>query len=434
MNDSGVLYSQSLTPTEQLRGMRAITRGQCVGVFGEMLFSNGVMLLYMTAMGLSSARVVFYLSLPWLLLSLFGIPAAFLNDRFGKKKMGYLGQILYLACMGLLILGGFVRSPWNEVCLVIGIGVFGIGSALFVGGFFALMSPIVPEKIRGRFFGHYRFAWQTVVVALTAGCTLFLSKRSPLGAFQMVLAIAIVGFLLRMVFFYRQIPELEQEKRSARGIGAIFMEALRAEGYLPFCSYVFLLTLFTATGPTIFALIEREILQYGDQQVVWLGNATLVGGIVGYLLGGFGVDRWGTRNVFLGSHFIYGAVFFLFLLRAVQPAPLFPYLVLVHLLFGVVSSTSITAISTEMLALIPPANKSLAISICTTLQLAGNALAGMMSAWMLDLGLLQNSWKLFGTVLSRYDAILLVCGLMVVVLVVTLGLVPSVIRQSQQMP
>jgi MFS family permease len=411
--------------------MRAITLGQCVGVFGELLFNNGVMLLYMTALGLSSERIIFYLSLPWLLLSIFGIPAAFLNDHYGKKKMGYLGQALFLVCMGLLILAGFVRSPWDEICLAVGIVVFGIGSALFVGGFFALMSPIVPEETRGRFLGNYRFAWQTVVVVLTGACTLFLSNRSPLSAFQLVLGIACVGLVIRMAVFYRKIPELKNERRSTHGLRKIFMEALRAEGYLPFCSYVFLLTLFTAIAPMIFALIECCVLKYGDGQVVWLANTTMVGGVAGYLFGGFGVDRWGTKNVFLGSHFIFGAVIFMFLLRAGQPLPIFLYLGIVHLLYGIVAATSITAISAEMLALIPADNKSVSISICTTLQLAGNALAGMLGAWILDMGLLKDSWQLFGNQLSQYDAILLVCGLMVVLLVVTLGLVPSVIRKEK---
>ena len=48
--------------------------------------------------------------------------------------------------------------------------------------------------------------------------------------------------------------------------------------------------------------------------------------------------------------------------------------------------------------------------------------------------MLSRSWSFLGTPMSQYDTILLIWGLMVVMLVVTLGLVPSVIGKAQWIP
>ena len=92
------------------------------------------------------------------------------------------------------------------------------------------------------------------------------------------------------------------------------------------------------------------------------------------------------------------------------------------------------AVSTEMLALIPVDHKSLSTSICITFIRIGGALSGLLAAWLLQLGVLVEQWTLMGVQLSRYDTILLCSGIGVILLVVTLGLVPSVIHKAQWVP
>lgn len=125
---------------------------------------------------------------------------------------------------------------------------------------------------------------------------------------------------------------------------------------------------------------------------------------------------------------------FLFLARECLPVGVLFTVGLSHLLFGLVYAVSSVAISTEMLALIPPDHKSLSTSLCMVLMRGGGALSGLLAAYALKLGLLRESWTLWGRTMSSYDALLLACGVMVVLLVVTLGLVPSVLNKSQWVP
>jgi hypothetical protein len=64
----------------------------------------------------------------------------------------------------------------------------------------------------------------------------------------------------------------------------------------------------------------------------------------------------------------------------------------------------------------------------------GQALSGLLAAAALKLGFLQPTWQVLGRSLSSYDAILLAYAVLIVLMVVTLGLVPSVIGKSQWIP
>ena len=59
---------------------------------------------------------------------------------------------------------------------------------------------------------------------------------------------------------------------------------------------------------------------------------------------------------------------------------------------------------------------------------------GLISAAILKTGVLRESWTLLEKEMSQYDAILLAYAAMIVLMVVTLGLVPSVLRKAEWVP
>ena len=57
--------------------------------------------------------------------------------------------------------------------------------------------------------------------------------------------------------------------------------------------------------------------------------------------------------------------------------------------------------------------------------------------WLLiavSLGFLSPTWQFMGTIVSQYDALILIYGCMTGLMAVTLGLIPSVIGEPQWMP
>jgi len=152
------------------------------------------------------------------------------------------------------------------------------------------------------------------------------------------------------------------------------------------------------------------------------------------VVGGIMVDRIGTKYVFLFCHFGYGIVLLSMLMRGWFPVPAIWVAGFVSTGFGFVQAASSIAMTSEILHLIPKENKSLAAGFWLTLWSGGSGLSGVLFGQLLGIGILSSEWVLFGQPLSQYDGLLLLSGGMIVLLTVTLGLIPSVIRVAQWIP
>ena len=67
----------------------------------------------------------------------------------------------------------------------------------------------------------------------------------------------------------------------------------------------------------IFSLLEKDVLDFSDDRIVLIGNLMVLGGMLGFVLGGRMVDRFGTKYVFLCCHFGFSAVLLLVLTRGI---------------------------------------------------------------------------------------------------------------------
>ena len=165
-----------------------------------------------------------------------------------------------------------------------------------------------------------------------------------------------------------------------------------------------------------------------------MGHLIMVGSLLGFAAGGKATDRWGTKPVFLICHFGYAVALSLLLTRVWLPVPVLYLAAAANLLYGVFWAGSLIAITTELLALVPRENQAVGTSLALVLFHLGGAAAGMLGSVALSLGLFAPQWEVAGTRLGPYDTLLLLWAVMVVLLVVTLGLVPSVLRKAEWMP
>jgi MFS family permease len=428
---SAVISDATPTP-EQERGMSSAIWGQCSGYIAQVAFGNGLILLYLNSRHISSSNILILLALPELFVFFVNVPCSYWCDRLGSKRIGIPGLFLNVVGFACLPLSVCFDGVLGDVLIWAGIAIYSTGFGLFSSGWYALLIPLVPTPMRGRFFGRLRFSWQLVGVIFGGLCTLALTENSPGSAFQLVLGVLWFGLILR-IFFYSRIPQLDKP-RPGPGFRRALAESILAPGYLSFCCYIFMLSLFTQSCPNIFTLIQKEKMHFGDREVVWLNTTLMVGSMFGFLLGGRAVDRLGTKLVFLVCHFALGAILILFLLRDHVPLPPVIAAGTFNYFLGLALAASNIAISTETLALLPSENKALAVSVSMMLYNGGKALSGLLGSWALKLGMLQNSWTLLGSTMSAYDTLLLLSAVMIVLLVVTLGLVPSVVRKAEWIP
>jgi hypothetical protein len=101
-------------------------------------------------------------------------------------------------------------------------------------------------------------------------------------------------------------------------------------------------------------------------------------------------------------------------------------------LYGLFNAVSSVAITTEMFGLIGMKSQSLSTAFCSTMVLGGRFLSGIIVSGMLSLKLLRGSWTLANLKLTQYDSILMFLGFSIILLIVTLGLVPSVMGKAKQ--
>ena len=419
---------------EKIRAMRNAILYTCLTVHGVFAFKNGLILLYLKNIKVPDARLLAYLAIPPLALVVLRVPVAYIADRIGKKKVAYYGIVLGFLGFFIMGLAGFLKQDFVEIWVFSGIIIFSIGTTLTGAGWFPLLDPIVSKSTRGRFFGKMRLSWQLIGFIFSSLTSWILKYYTGISAFQSIIFLIALMLLIRIIF-YKKIPELEKadENGSQKKLFPIIMKFIRSDGYTTFGAYIFLLTFFTSYCPTIFSLMEKEILKIDNSTVVWLGNLAMIGGIIGFYLGGHAVDKLGTKYLFLICHTAYFLIILLFIFRDFF-GYMMPILWTSHLLYGLVSAASSIAITTEMFALMHKENKAVGVSILISFQVGGAAFSGFIAASIIKLNFLKEQWSFLGMQMNKYDSVLSASAIMIIMLITTLGLVPSVLRKSQNFP
>jgi len=405
--------------------MMTIVIAVCASIMPQLFFKNGFLLSYLLKLGFLSSDVLILLSLPSGIMFFLSIPFAYYADRYGKKKIGISGIVLTAIGFSLIIVAGFFDHQMSGKFIVAGIALFSIGLSALLSGWFALLSPLIPEAIRGSFFGTLRVSWQIFAIGCSFVLTFILGKNTSLGTYQLIL-VFFTGLLFVQIYLYSKIPEIEKSNPKKESIGKIAATIPAIPGYLPFCAYCFLLMLATGAWPVTLGLLEKNVLSFTDDTIVHMGTMLFSGAMVGFYVGGKMVDKFGTKMVFLVVHFSYFLFLFIVLLRDLAPVSQVLYFSLITFVLGLIQAASSIAIVSEMMALAPAKNKSVIISFCVSLQVGGAGISGLLSGKLIEYGILAESWHFMKLTLSHYDTLILFSSIMVFVLIITLWLIPSV--------
>lgn len=396
------------------------------GIMPQLFFKNGFLLSYFSILGLKSSSILIMLSIPSAVMFLLSVPLAYYADLYGKKRVGAIGIIFTVVGFVLIVVAGFFKI--NAFLYTIsGLFAFSFGFTALIAGWFSLLNPLVPEKIRGTFFGTLRLSWQIFAIACSFIITFILEKNSSINTYQLILAF-FTSLLVMQIFLYLRIPELEKADYQKQSIKSIISYIMGVQGYMPFCAYCFLLMLATGSWPVTLGLLEKDVLLFSDELIVHMGTMLFVGSMLGFYIGGKMVDRFGTRIVFLVVHFSYFVFLFMVLLRGLVPVSYGYYFSFLTFILGLIQAASSIALTSEMMALAPKKYSSVIISFCSALQVGGAAISGVVSGKIIEYGLLSKTWVFKTLILSNYDTLILFNSIMVFVFIVTLGLIPSVVK------
>ncbi len=270
-----------MTDSETKHAIRMILITTSLGGMSYLSFNNGLLLAYFSFLGIPSSTILILLALLPLSQFVFMIPFSYLSDTYGKKLIGNFGMVLSIIGFFLMAIASVFPEEYRTLVVGLGTGVFGTGSALIIGNWFALLHPIIPENIRGRFFGRLCLTWQSIGIIFTLVVIYILEQYPTLGMYQAVIGVIAILMALRMVY-YQRIPELDKIQPKRETFRKSFLKVLAIPEYLSFCAYCFLLTLFTGACPQIFNLIEKDVLHLSKVEMVFIGNLLVVGALAGF--------------------------------------------------------------------------------------------------------------------------------------------------------
>jgi MFS family permease len=421
-----------LDDQQRKRAFNIIILNQCLGMVSGSLFQNGFYLNYFTKLGISSAAFAMLAALPALLSMFLLIPFAFYSDRCGKKKLALVGQLLLIVNLVLMLTAGWWGSHLAKRIIIAALLVSCVGGSLQGASWFALLNPIIPKEIRGRFFGRLRVTFQSVSILFTLLITFVLRSSQTMAVFQSLLGLVLVASVLRF-FTYARIPELENATGESGHREHLF-KALRAvlavPGYIQYNGYIFLITLFTAAIPTVFGLMQKDIFGFEPAQITLVGTFYLVGSMMGCWLGGRVVDRHGVRCVFRVTHMAYAVVMLAMLARHWTPWPLMVHVGGCAWAFSLIAGVAGVAATSQTLALIPAANKSLSTAFTMSLMCASVAFAGMFVARSISWGIFAAEWQMLGRTFTSYDSMLLAFATLTALMLITIGMIPPILKKS----
>lgn len=398
-----------LTEKQRKQAFNIIIATQCLGMIPVVLFQNGFYLNYFSKLGISSATIALFFALPPLFSAFLLLPCAFYSDRFGKKSLALGGQVLLIASLLAMMVAGWGRMHMAMPLVVLSLVLFSIGGSLQGGSWFALLNPIIPKEVRGRFFGRLRVTFQLVGILYTLTVTRSLEISQSMLVFQILLGIVFAASVLRL-FTYARIPDLENvqgETGHRQTIGKALASVWAIPGYVRFNVYIFLVTLFTAAIPIIFGLMQKDVFGFTPAQITLMGTLFLVGSVIGCGLGGRSVDRHGTWRILLSAHAAYAVVMLAMLARHWVPWALPAHVGGCMLAFSLVGGMAGVAMTSESLALIPSTNKSLSTALTMTLFSGGSALSGLLVSRLIGKKFISSGWKMLGHTYTAYDSLIL---------------------------
>jgi len=272
-------------------------------IFCTWTFFGSIFLLFLKELGISKGQI-------GLLLSVFpfcGLIAPFVAPalaRIGAKRVSlatFAGRNLVTA---LLLLLPFVIVIWRQSGAMLYLAgvvlVFAVFRALLETAMYPWAQEYVPNSVRGKYAAINTVASTLASVAALAIAGYVVSHGSGLGHFLWLQAAGCLAGLIGTVLLMRVpggLPVPHTQDR--RELGTKYLEALRDGNFRYF--------LFGTTGLVIGAgmlsafmpllLVEKVGIQPGT--VIWLDNASMIGGVSASLMWGWMADRFGSRTALM---------------------------------------------------------------------------------------------------------------------------------------
>lgn len=426
------ITTDEVTP-EDRRNMRLATLSACWGALPQvMVKDSGIIIIFASLIGASEMVSVMSTGLQDLTLCLLMLPWAALSDRLGVQRQICL--TVYMGCLALLVCA---CAPWMDrwasSVLLGALATFAVVISGYTAAWFPLLDRVVPPAERGFFFGRMRFAWQTTATLFILGSGWFIGRYATVGRLQTIIVLAAIASLGR-AFFVSRIVLKPIERPAPMRLGAAIRDAVANRSLIGFGVYLFFLYLAANAAIPVVIVFSKNYLRLADSLVVMLSAVAMCGLIVGFLIGGFLVQRYGVKMLLLSAHIGFAVLnVCLLTVHSSSTASVFK-LGAILAAYGILFASSSIAVSSELLALASPANKAVSIALGYSLYAAGLGGSRALASLILGSGILAEQWQIGTIVFTRYHSLFLANAVGVALAMALLVFVPAVNRRVGRLP
>lgn len=245
-----------------------------------------------------------FLVMQWSMLArVFAAPFVDLTSR--QQFLVRWGKIA-AGCSALLLAAPLVawlgRPDLALPAFLFALAAYFITLQVGLTAWFPLLHVIVPESLRGRYFGTMRRAWQLTGFAAVAICGLVLGQDPDFGRFALVL-IPVILLQIGRVVMYSRLPDPPPSRTASETPS--WRDVLVPLRDRPFVEFVLLALLFTvvqqAAVPFVVPFLKTE-LGFPASTTLYGTACFGLGSALALVTWGRLADAWGTRLVFaLGS-------------------------------------------------------------------------------------------------------------------------------------
>lgn len=428
------LNSAPVEPTPALR-RRAEHKATGSAVFGAMgdvtLTDSAIIILFAQMIGAGDMFSMLTTSLMPLFNGLCVILMAWLAERMGYRRLIIRSCSLSVIAYILVVFTPFFGSGSVPVVMLIGLLlIFSVLHTAYVAGWFPLLDTFLTKERRGPYLSTMRFSWQLSAATFLFLAGLFIGKEPPLWKLQVVLLCGALVFAGR-IFFIAAIPEFVVQRKDSFGFADGLRRALANKPLVGFSVYLFVLNLAAYGTLPLTTIYLKKYLIAPDNVIVMISAVTLVGMLLGSLVAGRVIKRWGIKNTLLFIHityaFVNGALFFISEGRPVT----FALVTLLLLLYSVTFAMASIATTYEMLALATPGNKAMAMAFCVTFYSSGSGLSRLFSSLLLGSGILAPSWYIGSMHVCHYQSLFLLYAVAIAFAAMFLVVVPAVFPRGE---
>lgn len=331
MNLIGV-FRYRRTDSARRKGLRvAVYEGIPSAVFSQLL-SGPFLTAYLLYLGASTQQIGIVLAIPALanLLQVFG---AVLLQRFENRRLVYI--VLGSMHRGFGVLTGAVPFLFpQELWVAVYIGTFtimSISASLLSVVWSSLISDMVPNKVRGQYFGFRNIALGAVG-SLCLFITGIIMERLPGEAgFNTMYLIGAVAVIINIIFFFFY-PNPPFEKSQTHSAGGLLLKPFQDSFFFRALLLLAVWTLLASVAQPFYSYVMLDVLGLGYQWVSTMTIIQTVAAMLGFYVWSQLSKRYSTRALLMLSLPI--IAFSCMLWSAISFLPVILVLIAVHLLTG----------------------------------------------------------------------------------------------------